>query len=346
MLAMHMANELLTPGVAVVLFAVAAVAVAAAARAARRDEDPAMVPLMGVMGAFIFAAQMINFSLPLLPGTSGHLGGGLLLAILLGPHAATVVMAAILIIQCLIFQDGGLLALGANIINMGVLPCYVGYGMYRAILGRDGWLSPVRLYVATFAAAVIAVNVGAVLVPLQAAVAGVITVPLKVFLGTMVGVHLIIGSIEGLITFAVVAYLNEVRPDAIRGIRMPIGIRPRLSVPAVVTSLAIVAVLLGALVSHMASGNPDGLEWTYAERPDQPTFEPMVQPPPETGLIARADAWLERVALLPDYGGDSALMLTVSGVGGIAATLAVTVLLARLIRRRHKSAEAGQADAS
>ena len=91
---------------------------------------------MGVMGAFVFAAQMINFTLPGMPGTSGHLGGGVLLAILLGPAAGIVTMAAILIVQCLLFQDGGLLALGCNIINMGVIPCLLGWGLYRAVLGR------------------------------------------------------------------------------------------------------------------------------------------------------------------------------------------------------------------
>src|SRR5688572_5314174 len=116
MLAMHMANELLTPAVAAGFIVLAGVALSLASRRVGAAFDPAKVPLMGVLGAFVFAAQMINF--PILPGTSGHLGGGVLLAILLGPHAASLVMASILIVQCLIFQDGGILALGTNIVNM------------------------------------------------------------------------------------------------------------------------------------------------------------------------------------------------------------------------------------
>src|SRR5690348_12968610 len=123
MLAMHMANELLTPQVAGLFFALAAVALAIAGHNVRSGISSATVPLMGVLVAFIFAAQMINFPLPV-PGTSGHLVGSVLLAIVLGPSAATLVMTSILIVQCLIFQDGGLLAIGANILNMGVVPAF------------------------------------------------------------------------------------------------------------------------------------------------------------------------------------------------------------------------------
>jgi len=120
---MHMANELLTPGVAAGFGAASAAGIAYSSWRVRRELDDSKVPLMGVMGAFVFAAQMVNFQI--LPGSSGHLGGGVLLAILLGPSAATLVMAAILIVQCLVFNDGGLLALGANIFNMGIVPCYL-----------------------------------------------------------------------------------------------------------------------------------------------------------------------------------------------------------------------------
>ena len=132
--AMHMGNELLNPTVAFSSLAAVGLVLGWLSRRAGKRFSAEKVPLMGVLGAFVFAAQMINFQLPGL-GTSGHMGGGVLLAILLGPEAATLVMAAILIVQCLVFQDGGLLALGCNIINMGLVPCFVGWGVFRAIAG-------------------------------------------------------------------------------------------------------------------------------------------------------------------------------------------------------------------
>lgn len=337
MLAMHMANELLTPSVAGLLLAVAAAALAVASWRTRRLQ-PSAVPLMGVLGAFVFAAQMINFTLPLMPGTSGHLGGGVLLAVLLGPDAAVLVMASILMIQCLIFQDGGLLALGANIINMALLPGYLGYAVYHLLFRSLRGSPAVRLYVAAFIAAVLAVTMGAAAVPLEAALAGVVTVPLRLFLATMVGVHLIIGAIEGLITFAVVAYLYQVRPDALPGLGpdFPTG-RPGLPRPVVLASFAVVALLLAGLVSHVASSYPDGLEWTYAQRPHQPDFRPFVHAPDASSLAARLDAWHKDHALLPDYGGGNARLLTVAGLVGTALTLLVTYLLARILRRRRST---------
>jgi cobalt/nickel transport system permease protein len=337
MLAMHMANELLTPSVAGLFVAVAAAALAVASWRTRRLQ-PSAVPLMGVLGAFVFAAQMINFTLPLMPGTSGHLGGGLLLAILLGPDAAVLVMASILMIQCLIFQDGGLLALGANIINMALLPCYLGYAAYYLLFRTLRGSPAVRLYVAAFVAAVLAVTMGAAAVPLEAALAGVVTVPLRFFLATMIGVHLIIGAVEGLITFAVVAYLYQVRPDALPSLGPDLPARrPRLPWPVVIASFAVVALLLAGLVSHVASAYPDGLEWTYAHRPHQPDFQRFVHTPDPASLAARLDAWQMDHALLPDYGGRDARLLTVAGLAGTALTLVVTYLLARILRRRRST---------
>ena len=121
---MHMADALLSPGVGLAMWGVAAAALAGASRRLRQRADDRLVPLMGMLGAFVFAAQMINFTIPA-TGSSGHLGGGLLLAILLGPHAAFVVIASVVTVQALFFADGGLLALGANLFNLGVLPCFL-----------------------------------------------------------------------------------------------------------------------------------------------------------------------------------------------------------------------------
>jgi len=156
---MHMADALLSPAVGGTLWAVSAAGIAYCARKVRDDLDERKVPLMGVLGAFLFAAQMINFSIPG-TGSSGHLGGGLLLAILLGPHAAFLTVASVLVVQALFFADGGLLALGCNIFNLGFFPAFVAYPLvYQRIAGARP--SPARLSVATIVAAVVGLQLGA-----------------------------------------------------------------------------------------------------------------------------------------------------------------------------------------
>lgn len=162
---MHMADALLSPAVGGVMWAASAATLACCARRVRARGDDYVVPLMGVLGAFVFAAQMINFAIPA-TGSSGHLGGGLLLAILLGPHAAFLVIASVLTVQALFFADGGLLALGANIFNLGVFPCFVAYPLvYRVLVGSGA--SDRRIAVAAVVAAVVGLQLGALGVVLQ-----------------------------------------------------------------------------------------------------------------------------------------------------------------------------------
>ena len=128
---MHMANELLSVPVATGTLAIAAAGLALICKKAKQIIASDKLPLMGILGAFVFAAQMVNFQLPAMPGTSGHMVGAVLLAIILGPQLAAIVISSVVIIQCLIFQDGGLLALGCNIINMAIVPSYLGYFLYK-----------------------------------------------------------------------------------------------------------------------------------------------------------------------------------------------------------------------
>jgi cobalt/nickel transport system permease protein len=351
MLGMHMANELLTPQVAAGFLALTAVLLALAARGAR-SVDPARVPLMGVMGAFVFAAQMINF--PVLPGTSGHLGGGVLLAILLGPHAASLIMASILIVQCLIFQDGGLLALGTNILNLGILPCYLGYGVFRLLAGpRRRRLDPMamesdggppgnmeqapgagRVYIAIFAATLVGVTAGAAMVPTQAAMSGVLAVPLRQFLLAMIGLHLLIGLVEAIITFGIIAYLVRVRPQALpeagRGLA---GVSGAVGGQALAASFLIVALLLGGIGSLFASQWPDALE-VLTEAQDEGAVMVTENPNP---LIHQVSEWQERTAPLPDYH-----LSSLSGVGGALLTLGLVWLIGRLLHRRKQQSSTAQ----
>ena len=292
-LAMHMANELLSLPVAAATLLTAAGGVAWASRRAAQRLDSSRLPLMGVMGAFVFAAQMINFTLPGMPGTSGHLGGGVLLAILLGPAAGIVTMAGILIIQCLLFQDGGLLALGCNIINMGVVPCLSGWGIYRLITGKAGEVPAWRQYIAAWLACLVGVTAGAALVPVQTLLSGVLRIPFGTFLTVMVGVHLIIAFIEGLITFAVLAYLRQTRPAMIDAEPVATAAGANRRWPVLV-SMLVTALLLAGVVSGFASSAPDGLEWTTE------TYGAVDSSRPPS-WAQRVTRWQSQWTPLPDY---------------------------------------------
>lgn len=297
--AMHMANELLSVPVAGATLALAAMVVAVAARHARRAAADDRLPLMGVMGAFVFAAQMINFTLPGMPGTSGHLGGGVLLAILMGPAAGIVTMAAILIVQCLLFQDGGLLALGCNILNLGVVPCLLGSGAYRLLLGDAARAAAWRQYLAAWLACLVGVTAGAAMVPVEAALSGVLQVPLGQFLGVMIGVHLLIALCEGAVTFAVVAYLRRVRPEllGLAADESPaVAARPGYSV--VTGSLLATALLLAGVVSWFASTWPDGLEWSYLEHRYGAAEKVVDNASP---VVAAVDQWQSQWSPMSDY---------------------------------------------
>jgi len=191
-------------------YAVSATAVGVAARRAGRDMNDLKVPLMGVMGAFVFAAQMINFPIPF--GTSGHLTGTILLAVLLGAQPALLAMTCILIVQCLLFGDGGLLALGVNTLNMAVLPVLIGYPVYtllRRVLGhtRNGWLAGAA------AASWLTVTLSAIAAAVEVALSG--RWPLIHSIAIMGGSHAVIGVGEAAITVAVLAFVARVRRDLV-----------------------------------------------------------------------------------------------------------------------------------
>lgn len=298
--AMHMANELLSVPVAAATLLVAAAAVAIAARRLQKTTAERRLPLLGVMGAFVFAAQMINFTLPLMPGTSGHLGGGVLLAILMGPAAGIVTMTAILIVQCFVFQDGGLIALGCNIINLGVIPCLLGGLVYRIALGPTTKAAAARHYFAAWLACMAGVTAGAAMVPVETAASGVLQVPFSQFLGVMVGVHLLIALCEGAVTFAVIAYLRHVRPELL-GLEINDDFSPASRQPGygvIAASFFATALLLAGVVSWFASTSPDGLEWSYQERRYEKVEQNVRNQSP---VVAAVDRWQQKWSPMSDY---------------------------------------------
>ena len=205
---LHAPDGFLSVPVALAMWIVAIVVVAVSVQRAGRTFDERAIPLMGVTAAFIFAAQMINF--PVAGGTSGHLLGAVLAAILLGPWAGTLVMASVIAVQALLFQDGGLLAMGANIVNMGLVGTIGGYAIYRATAGLLGGEERSRLPAAAVAAW-LAVRAGAAAMSLELVVSG--TTTLAVVLPAMLGTHALIGIGEAIITVGALALIQSVRPD-------------------------------------------------------------------------------------------------------------------------------------
>jgi len=204
---MHIPDGFISAPVATTGIVVAAGCVAYAVKATNKKMGEKQIPLMGVLAAFIFAAQMLNF--PIAGGTSGHLIGAALAAILLGPWAGILIMTCVLAVQCLVFQDGGLFALGANIFNMGIVASFVGYYVYRvsALFGGQKRRTLIGGGLAAWSSVVIA----SIACALELAISG--TVPLGVALPAMVGVHALIGIGEGVITAAVLSLIMATRAD-------------------------------------------------------------------------------------------------------------------------------------
>ena len=207
---MHMADALISPAVGGAMWAATAGLTAYSARQLKKEMDERKIPLMGVLGALVFAAQMINFTIPG-TGSSGHFGGGLLLAILLGPHAAFLTMASIITIQALFFADGGLLALGCNIFNMGFFPCFVAFPfIYKKIAANS--LGHKRIVAAAMVASIIGFQLGAAGVVMETVFSGISELPFRTFLLLMLPVHLAIGLVEGFVTASLVGFVAQDTP--------------------------------------------------------------------------------------------------------------------------------------
>lgn len=312
-LQMHIPDGFLSWPVALVFWGISAVLIVLAIRRSRAELGERQIPLMGVMAAFIFAAQMINF--PVAGGTSGHLLGGALAAILLGPWAGMLVMTSVIGVQALLFQDGGLLVMGANIFNMGLLTALVGYGLYRGVANRS---TRVRLTTAG-AAAWLSVMAGALATSLQLWLSG--TALLSVVVPAMLGVHALIGLGEALITVGALAFILRTRPDLVAAQRRP----ERSSAGWVVAGLAIA--LFVVLLSPFASANPDGLARVATD----------------LGFLNQGQAVPFQV--LPGYTipvlGGTSISKVLAGVLGLVVVAGLAFLIARLLRQNGSGSQSG-----
>ena len=240
--------------------AASAAAIGISVARVKKDElSENKIPLTGVAGAMIFAAQMVDFAIPG-TGSSGHIGGGILLAGLLGGFPAFLAVTAVIIIQCLFFADGGLLALGCNIFNLGVIPCLLIYPLVFKPLLRNG-ISRRSLSFASVASVVIGLELGAFCVVLQTTMSGITALPFNIFIAFMLPIHLAIGFAEGIITAAVLCFIHKMQPeliDASLSRKQPGGSSMKKPLIALLT----LTVVAGGILSLFASPDPDGLEWS------------------------------------------------------------------------------------
>jgi cobalt/nickel transport system permease protein len=197
---LHIPDGFLSPTVTTATLAVSGMALAANVKALNRDIKAEQIPLMGVLASFVFLVQL--FSFPLLGGTSIHLTGALLISIILGPRAGYIIMSASLIVLALLFQHGGILSLGANILNMGIIGCFVGWGVYQLIPGQG-----ISIVLASIAASVLAAFLAAV--ELASSDMFVFSTGLK----SMLIIYSITGLIEGVITVSIIGFIKRIKPE-------------------------------------------------------------------------------------------------------------------------------------
>jgi len=253
-----MADALVSPAVGGTMWVASAALIGVGAKKVRESADDRTAPLMGVMGAFVLAAQMINFAIPG-TGSSGHIAGGMLLAILLGPSAGFLTMASVLILQAVVFADGGLLALGCNIFNLGAVPCFIAYPLvYKSI--SHGYPGSGRIAFGAIASSIVALQLGALAVVLETTLSGISSLPFSRFVLLMQPIHLAIGVVEGLATAGILMFVWQARPELLER-AAPLRPTRRFSVKPLLISFAAAAIVTAGALSWFASTRPDGLEW-------------------------------------------------------------------------------------
>ena len=335
---MHMADALVAPVVAGTMYVCSTLAATYSVKKVGVENEPKKISVMGVMGAFVFSAQMINFTIPG-TGASGHLCGGMLLTALLGPYAAFLSMIGVLVIQCLLFADGGLLALGCNIWNMAFYGCFVGYFLIWRPIVKHGF-SRAKIISASILGSIVALQLGAFSVTLETMFSGITELPFSLFVGTMQPIHLVIGFVEGLITAMVLLFVYEARPQMLQGTgEITLSqIESKFSLCKVIIVFTIIALLAGGIFSVFSSAQPDGLEWS---------IERIIGSAEIETVNSHVHMVLENIqkatAVLTDYsfkGTESVFGTSFSGIIGSMAVLGICLVVCfafRYLRRKKKT---------
>ncbi len=330
---MHMADALLSPAVGGVMIAASAAAAGYSIKKVVEDPDfKKKIPAMGVMGALVFATQMINFTIPG-TGSSGHLCGGFLLTAILGPYAGFLSMIGVLLIQCLFFADGGLLAIGANVWNMAFYGCFVGSLIWKAFMKNGA--SKGKIILASILGSVLTLQLGAFSVTLETLISGITVLPFGTFLAAMQPIHLAIGFVEGLITAAVLCFVHEARPSLLWNVAAEEK-AGRFSYKTTLIILTITFLLIGGGLSLVASSYPDGLEWSIERLTGDTEIEAAGKQ-----VYEKAGEIQEATSFLPDYAfkdSESAAGTTVSGIVGCIITFGVLAGAGALMKIRKKEA--------
>lgn len=315
---MHVSDALISPPVALSAGIISFALIGLAAKKIKDNDKPDIIPLMGVMGAFVFAAQMINFTIPG-TGSSGHLIGGILLASVLGPWCAFITLASILIVQCLFFADGGLLALGCNILNMGATSCLLAFPfIYKPIVGSD--FKTWRIMVASIAASVFALELGAFAVTVETEISQVTALPISLFLKFMLPIHLAIGLIEGIVTGSLIIFIAKNSPQTLlthNFTSQEDKKQYKSGSKKAIWIFGLLTLFFAGAFSVLASEYPDGLEWSIEKVSGITEFEETV---PAT-------------ALMPDYESGFA------GLVGVVIVLGIIWVFSSLIFARIKKAK-------
>lgn len=302
---MHMSDALVSPAVAITTGLISATMIAVSIKKIQKDNDENIIPLMGVLGAFIFVAQMINFSIPG-TGSSGHIIGGVLLSSILGPWAGFLVLTSVLIIQCLIFSDGGLMALGCNILNMGIISCLVAYPLiFRPMIKFPASFG--KIMTISILTCIVALELGAFAVSVETLASGITALPMNEFILFMLSIHFIIGACEGIATGTFIYFIQKSQPQLLN---IKANNKRNFGKPIII--LTLIVVILGSIAGIIASSLPDGLEWSISNVST-------------TNLIPEN---IFTNTLIPDYNH------SLSGIIGSIIVIVIIYLTSHLILRR------------
>ena len=329
---MHMADAMLSPAVGATMYVASGLVAAYSINKIRKEEDfKKKIPTMGIMGAFVFATQMVNFTIPG-TGSSGHLCGGLLLSSILGPFGGFLSMIGVLLIQCLFFADGGLLALGANVWNMAFYGCFIGSLIWKLIM-KNG-MSKTKIILASMLGSVLTLQLGAFSVTLETLASGVTQLPFGAFVLAMQPIHLAIGLVEGLITSAVLCFIREARPEILWNGSNKIEKEARFSYKKTIAILSCLVVIIAGGFSLLASSNPDGLEWSIEKLTGSTEIESK-----ENNVYQTAQSIQDTTTILPDYSfenSDNSLGTSVSGIVGCIITVVFLLIVGYIIKLKRK----------
>ena len=315
---MHMSDALISVPVATVFWTVSGATLAYASRKLKKDGvEEKNIPFMGVTGAFVFALQMVNFSIPA-TGSSGHFTGGFLLALLLGSESAFLVISSVLLVQSLFFADGGILSLGCNIFNMGFIPAYIIYPLFKNLVKKHAFFIWLGAFLSLIA--------GSVTVSVQTAFSGISELPFSKMLMLMVTIHLLIGIVEGVITVGsyklIKSYSLKYIDNTSKTVKPYFG-------------LLGISLIIASVLSLFASENPDGLEWSVFKITGS-----NAEPASVSGKIHAFFAYIqEHTAFLPGYNfhnGQTPGGTSFSGIIGAIVTIIVAVSVGYLINKVSK----------